>query len=364
MVCALLAVVALGAAASAALGSRPPEPRRGGELCGAFEVAYPFGQPAAIRTFDAGWALEHPRRFGANAVIWSWARGGGRCDELRALMVDILRATDELVGLERHGWRVELVQRQRIGGVRFHEVTARRGDAWIVYDRRGAHPRVDPEIIRPGQFIGFPRSDKTCTAGWLLRLRATGQIVGSATGHCADPEFSGGEQADVPERFRRVGGRTVTQPLGPVLQNAHLDEHLPDALAYSLFGVPLAAQQVDHRGGPPYRVVGVLPLPKQRKGRVVCFNGFGIPRSRCGRIVGRDSFLARPVTCVDRRSVDGASGGPVYTKPNRFGEVRAVGEITRRTVFRDRMCFTPIQETMEALGATFPLGSFAPSSPG
>ena len=77
MVDVVLAVLLLAAAAAAQAARPPAPPARAGELCGAFEVTYPFGLPAAIRTFDTAWALAHPRRFKANAVVWSWARGGG-----------------------------------------------------------------------------------------------------------------------------------------------------------------------------------------------------------------------------------------------------------------------------------------------
>jgi hypothetical protein len=124
-------------------------------------------------------------------------------------------------------------------------------------------------------------------------------------------------------------------PLGPVFANLNMREHGPDGLLFELSGVRYVAQEIDRRGRTPHRVTGVLPRSRQRKGRVVC------ARSRDGA----------------KLSDHGDSGGAVYTRPVG-GRVRAVGIVSRSSIGgRNRdMCFTPIQDLLEAFVAGLPTG--------
>jgi hypothetical protein len=367
-----LALLALAPAAPAEAQTR---------RCQAIEVRERGNE---ILTYDQVWAITHPRRFGDNAVLWTSVRRLG-CDEFRRLIVEVLLAPDELVALRSAGWRVTKIDRLRVSRVRLHQVHARRGGQRLLYVRRGRDPVASDfdagRPYRPGQDLGFYRSpgepDRrfACTSGYVLRQPLTGTLYGLTAGHCSRYPFfdAGGRfQTEDAERVDLYLGKRRRTALGSVISNHELLPQGPDALLFALYRVRWAAQEIDRGHGDPHRVVGLLPTHRQRKGQVVCFTGRTTGSDRCGRIYTRIPREPRPgdhgwrrVTCARVKGTEGDSGGPVYTRPDKRGEVRAVGIVTAtRAIFgRGDLCFTPIEAILIATGAELPTGAFAVPPP-
>lgn len=356
----------LAAPADATARPAPDEPR-GGRVCPAIGVETTrSGQVRAIRTYAPGWASTHVRRLGRNGAFWVTVAGRIGCRAVTSELAAVLVASDELVALQRRGWRIASVDRMRVDGVTVHHVTARKGNKRIGYARPGGAPKLSGSTYRAGQTLAFDRTGTTCTSAFVVRL-ADGRLAGISAGHCsagpayAPPQYPGGPPIYVTDTVIRHRGSAKTA-LGQVVQNSNLEEPGHDALAFTLGNVPFAAQQVDRGARTPHRVTGVLPPSRQRKGRVVCFSGHTSGVDRCGRIEGASTWFGRHVICVRGRgtlSDHGDSGAAVYTRP-RDGAVRAVGIVTRSSVggrLRD-MCYTPIQTVLESLGAHLPTGSF------
>jgi hypothetical protein len=338
----------------------------------------------AIVTYSQVWAVTHPRRFGENAVLWTSVRGID-CDAFRALIVQVLLAPDERVALNAAGWHVTKVDRFRTAGVRVHQVHATKDGQRILYVRRGPDPIVREAArgrpYRPGQDLGFYRSAdrpgyrSACTSGFVLRLPLTGTLLGLTAGHCSRyPTLSGSVwQTEPAERVDLYLGHRRRHPLGSVITNTELRAEGPDALVFALDRLRWAAQEIDRGPGlKPFRVVGVFPTARQNSGRTVCFTGRMSGGRRCGRIYtwvpkapGPDDHAGRRLTCVRVKAADGDSGGPVYTRPNRRGEVRAVGIVTATRVLigRGNLCYTPIETVLAAFGAELPTGAFAIAPP-
>ena len=335
------------------------------ERCNAIEVETRGGAVHAVREYAPIFAITHPRRFGANAALWASVRGIG-CDAFRDLMTRVLPVADEAAALDAYGWRIVRVDPLAVDGVRLHQVWARLGRQRVIYVRRGARVRMDAQVWRPGQLLEFPRTPHYCTAGFILHLPAPSNLyLGSTAGHCSEvgtPPGGGPSETETPNRIRKRPGKDLRDPANAVLTNANLREDTPDALVYSLHGLGWASQQIARPGGRPLRVVGMLPRERQAKGRTVCFSGVVSGSVRCGPIKGPSDFIGKPAICAGVRSRHGDSGGPVYTRPNRRGEVLAVGLLARSSIggrLRD-MCFVPIQDVLATFGAELPLGSFQP----
>jgi hypothetical protein len=355
----------------AALGAPPPDERGGGRLCNAIKVNGAGGQVRSIVEYGSSWAASHVRRLGRNGAFWITVHGGVGCGQLRGQLASVLLARDELVALERLGWAVRRVEQMRVDGVAVHRVSATGRGKRISYVRPGGAPEVDGSIYRAGQTLEFDRTGTTCTSAFVLRLRGDGSLVGLSAGHCSEgpayapPQHPGGPPIYVTDTVTRER-RKATTTLGPVRTNTHIQEAGPDGLVFALGNVPFAAQEIDRGARSPHRVTGVLPLSRQREGRVVCFSGATSGIDRCGRIDGASTWFGRRVICARGRgqlSDHGDSGGPVYTRPVA-GRVRAVGIVTRSSIggrLRD-MCYTPIQDLLEGLYAQLPMGSF-PISP-
>jgi hypothetical protein len=305
-------------------------------------------------------AITHARRYGTNAALWTSVRGIG-CDAARRFLATVLLAADERVALELAGWRVERIDRFRADGVRVHQTWAVQGAKRIIFVRRGDRPRVSRLVYRAGQALHFPRSDKWCSSNFVLRSRVDGSLFGLTAGHCSHYPFFDAAGTFQTEEAQQALGENANVPIGSVIQNIHADGNGPDAMIFTAYGAGAAAQEIYRRDGQPHRVVGVLPLSRQRKGRVVCYAGYISGFDRCGRIKGQSTFPSRvPVTCVSVRSDEGDSGGPVYTAPDRRGRVRAVGIVARWSIGglgRDT-CYTPIQTALQVFGAELPTGSF------
>jgi hypothetical protein len=328
----------------------------------------PSGEVREIVLFSDATAIAHARRYGSNTALRISVRGSIGCDELRGELAAVLLAPDERVALELLGWRVLRVHGFRADGVGLHQVWAAQGGKRISYVRRGERPRLGRSVYRAGQSLGFPRTGSTCTSAYVLRLPIDGTLLGLTAGHCsAYPFFSASGVFETEIVDRVIGFRRKRVTLGPAVNNVYAGGDGPDAMEFALHDAGLAAQQVDRGNRAPHRVTGVLPLSRQRKGRAVCFTGITSGIDRCGRIHGRSTF-PNPVAVICARGVrsrDGDSGGPVYTRPSRRGEVRAVGVLARSSVGglgRD-MCYTPIQTILETFGAELPIGSFAVPPP-
>jgi hypothetical protein len=362
---AAIALSALALPVTTAASPQPEDPPDGSRRCDAMTVeGTPSGEVRQIVSFSDATAIAHARRYGSNTALRIWVRGSIGCDELRGDMAAVLLAPDERVALELLGWRVLRVHRFRADGVGLHQVWAAQGGKRISYVRRGSEPRLGRAVYRAGQSLGFPRTLTTCTSAYVLRLPIDGTLLGLTAGHCsAYPFFSASGVFETEIVDRVIGFRKERVTLGPAVSNAYAGGDGPDAMQFALHDAALAAQEVDRSNRTPHRVIGVLPLSRQRKGLAVCFTGIVSGIDRCGRVHGQSTFPNPvPVICARGvRSRDGDSGAPVYTRPNRRGEVRAVGVLARTSVGglgRD-MCYTPIQTILETFGAELPTGSFA-----
>jgi hypothetical protein len=290
-------------------------------------------------------------------------RGIG-CDAARRFLATVLLAPDERVALELAGWRVDRVDRFRADGVRVHQIWAVQGAKRIIYVRRGDNPRLGREVHRPGRHLGFPRSQTECTSGFVVRSRVDGSLFALTAGHCSTyPVFSPAGVFETEDVHLVMPSGQAPVTLGSVVKNVRVEANGADALLFAVHGAGLAAQEIYRGNRPPRRVAGVLPLSRQRKGRVVCFTGFVSGVDQCGRIHGQSTFPnPNPVICARGvTSRHGDSGGPVYTEPDSSGRVRAVGVLARSSVggLNRDMCYTPIQIVLAAFGAELPTGSFA-----
>jgi hypothetical protein len=359
-----LSLVLLPATASAA-----PAERRGHGQCQAIKVeGSPTGEIRSITVISAATALPNARRYGADTALWTSYRGGIDCAQVRTLIATVLLAPDEQAAWALQGWRVRRTNGFRTDGVAVHQVWATRGGDRITYVRRGGRPRVAARVYRAGQRLGFPGGDNLCTSSFALRQKTDGMLLGLSAGHCSDyPRVSNGVFET--ENVDRAKGDSKLFTLGTAIANSYAGGDGPDAMQFTIHGAGLAAQEIQRDGGAPLRVVGVAPWSRLRKGRTVCYVGVVTGGPHCGRIHGQSSFPQRsPVTCARGiTSRKGDSGGPVFTRPNERGEVRAVGVLSRSSVGalgRD-MCFTPIQIVLETFAAELPTGAFAvPPPPG
>lgn len=359
-----IALSALALPGTAAASPQPEDVPDGSRRCPAMTVeGTPAGEVREIVLFTDEAAIANARRYGSNTALLISVRGSIGCDELRGELAAVLLAPDERVALEVRGWRVLRVHRFRADGVGLHQVWAAQGGKRISYVRRGSQLRLGRSVYRAGQSLGFPRTGTTCTSAFVLRLPVDGTLLGLTAGHCSSyPFFSASGVFETENVDRVIGFRRTRAVLGPAVSNAYAGGDGPDAMQFALHGAGLAAQEVDRGNRAPRRVIGVLPQNRQRKGRAVCFTGITSGIDQCGRIHGQSTFPNPvPVICARGvRSRDGDSGGPVYTRPNRRGEVRAVGVLSRTSVGglgRD-MCYTPIQTILERFGAELPSGSF------
>jgi hypothetical protein len=341
--------------------------RQGHGQCQAIKVeGSANGEIRSITVISAGTVLPNARRYGANTALWTSYRGSIGCDDVRTLIATVLLARDEQAAWALQGWRVRRTNGFRTDGVSVHQVWATRGGDRITYVRRGSRPRVAAKVYRAGQRLGFPRGDNICTSSFVLRQKAEGSLLGLSAGHCSDfPRVTNG--AFETENVDRAKGDSKFFTLGTAIANSYAGGDGPDAMQFTIHGAGLAAQEIQRDRGAPLRVVGVLAPDKLSKGRTVCYVGVITGGPHCGRIHGQSNFPQRvPVTCARGiSSRKGDSGGPVFTRPNKRGEVRAVGVLSRSSVgaFNRDMCFTPIQTVLEAFGAELPTGAFAVPPP-
>jgi hypothetical protein len=345
-----------------------PERSSGSGQCDAIKVeGSPSGEIRQIVVISAGTALSNAHKYRANTALWTSYWGSVTCDEVRTLIASVLLARDEQVALGLQGWRVRRTHAFRTDGVAVHQVWATQDGTRITYVRRGGHPRLGRTVYRAGQALGFPLSDNVCTSGFLLRQRADAVLLGLTAGHCSKyPRVEAGTYET--ENVDRATGNDKAFTLGTAMANTYVEGDGTDAMQFTVHGAGLAAQEIQRSGGAPLRVIGTLPRSRQRKGQVVCYAGTVTGGPHCGRIHGESRFPSRvPVVCARGvRSRQGDSGGPVFTRPNKRGEVRAVGVLSRSSYggLKRDMCFTPIQTVLEVLGADLPTGSFAiPSAP-
>jgi hypothetical protein len=352
---------------SSATAAPPPEPESGSGQCDAMKVeGSPSGEVRQIQIISAGTAMSNARRYGLDTALWTSYRGNMGCDRFRSIMAAVLLARDEQVALGLQGWRVRRTNAFRADGVAVHQVWATQDGTRITYVRRGGSPRVAGNVYRAGQALGFPQENNLCTSGFLLRQRSDASLLGLTAGHCSDfPRIENGVYET--ENVDRARGDKKAFTLGTAIANTYADGAGVDAMQFTVHGAGIATQEIQRSGRAPLRVTGLVPSSRERKGSVVCYVGIVTGGPHCGRIHGVSRFGSRvPVVCARGiRSRKGDSGGPVFTRPNKRGEVRAVGVLSRSSIggrLRD-MCFTPIRMVLEALEAELPTGTFAVPPP-
>ena len=208
-----------------------------------------------------------------------------------------------------------------------------------------------------GQLIGGrppPRGTAVCTSAFLIRLG--GHPGGLSAAHC------GGTRRDGTTQRRNGALRRPPQPgivVGRVQRNLARRRPL-DALVLPVPSGPgRPSSAVVDRGvsRPPWFVAGV---GRATSGRRVCFTGRTSGVDQCGAIVGSgkrraelllSAFAGTRVRCTTIMARGGDSGGPVYTAARADGTVYAVGITTLVVGTGARMCFTPIEPVLAALGA-------------
>lgn len=245
-----------------------------------------------------------------------------------------------------------------------HDLVAIRDGAALRIRRPGPAPDLDgweagrelvfarPRIVGGGR---VPPGAVACTSAWLVRLPG-GALGGLSAAHC------GGLRKDRTVHRRYVGLRRPPQPgivLGRVRRILTRSKPL-DALVVP---VPSLANRstapVVDRGmsRPPWIVTGAA---SPAAGEPVCFSGRTSGIDRCGFMVSRRArraerllsvFAGVVVRCTTIQAAPGDSGGPVFTRPDAGGRVRAIGITTLILVDSRRMCFTPLRPVLDNLGA-------------
>ncbi|HVF80145.1 MAG TPA: hypothetical protein VNA28_17765 [Solirubrobacteraceae bacterium] len=284
------------------------------------------------------------------------------CDDARAAAsaLDGKPATSSESALRAAGWSALRAAAADTGEQ--YDVVAIRGRAALRIRRSGAAPDLDgwaagrELLFARGQLIGGrppPRGAAVCTSAFLIRLG--GHPGGLSAAHC------GGTRTDGTTQRRNAALRRPPQPgivVGRVQRNLARTRPL-DALVLPVpsgAGRPSAAVVDRGVSRPPWFVAGVgRPL----SGRRVCFTGRTSGVDQCGEIVSSSkrraelllsAFAGTRVRCTTIRAREGDSGGPVYTAARTDGSVYAVGITTLVVGAAARMCFTPIEPVLAALG--------------
>lgn len=288
------------------------------------------------------------------------------CEEVTPLVTALLAQPpeNEPSVLAGAGWSA--VRAAPVEGADEHDLVAIHGPALLRVRRPGAPPDLDGweagrELLfaRAALVGGQPlpkRGAALCTSSFLIRLRG-GQLGGLSAAHC------GGLRSDGTIQRHNAALRRPPQPgigLGRVLRIVLRSKPL-DALVLRVpSGANRPASAVVERGidEPPWRIVATA---QPRSGRAICMAGRTSGPDRCGRILGAEAHRAerylsaqarRKVRCTSIVAAPGDSGGPIYTAPRPDGTVRAIGIATLIIPLAgNRMCFTPINPVLKALGA-------------
>lgn len=317
--------------------------------------------PATAHSAAPGYAYEPCAAVGDASIV---AVVGAPCAVAEAVAAQVVAQPTAAAGaaLTAAGWTP--LRAQSTTDRTAYDLVAVRDGAALRLRRPGAAPDLDgweagrelifarPRIVGGGK---VPEGAVACTSAFLVRMPG-GRLGGLSAAHC------GGLRKDRTVHRRNVGLRRPPQPgiiLGRVQQILTRSKPL-DALVVP---VPLLANRtaipVVDRGvsRPPWIVTGAqAPVA----GEPVCFSGRTTGIDRCGSMSGRrarraelvvSAFAGTFVRCTTIRAAPGDSGGPVYTEPDAAGRVQAVGIVTLIIVDTKTMCFTPLPEVLDSLGA-------------
>jgi len=291
------------------------------------------------------------------------------CAEAEAVAAAVVAepAADAGATLKAAGW-TPLRARSTAARTAYDLVAVRSGAA-LRLRRPGAAPDLDGweagrELIfaRP-KIVGgqpVPKGSALCTSAFLVRMPG-GALGGLSAAHC------GGLRKDRTVHRRYVGLRRPPQPgivLGRVRQILSRSKPL-DALVVPVptFSNRSVVPVIDRGVSRPPWVVSGAKSPAS--GEAVCFSGRTSGIDRCGRMVGRGArraerllsiFAGTFVRCTTIRAAPGDSGGPVFTRPDENGRVRALGITTLILLDSRQMCFTPIKPVLDGLRARLVTG--------
>lgn len=267
----------------------------------------------------------------------------GDCATARRILQVVLAARDERLALQSSGLPFVRVDPSGRG----YGVEASDGGLRLTYRRISAEPTPDHSIYRAGQQIKFGYKPGgvggQCTGGFAIRL-ADGKAGALSAGHCGRDE-----DGDAVPNTYWYPGRSRQRVLGTVSLN--LWPQGPDGLAIRFSPGKQSAPQVERGSRTPITITGTVPTAQQAEGRAVCMAGRTSGADGCGTISG--SFEGK--TCTTLQARPGDSGGPVYDAP-RDGFARAVGVIAIRRTRSGKMCFAPIDQVLQGLGATLTTG--------